>query len=819
MRKAASVFINVFLFTSIIYAQQVSGVVRDQQEKGLEKCTISLLHAKDSSVVKLAVTTDNGKFSLSIAKPGRYLISATHVGYIPHYSKIFEVSGSGEITLPEFTMAKVSGELKGVTVTSQKPMVEVKADKMILNVEGTINATGNDALELLRKSPGVMIDKDDNISLAGKNGVQIYIDGKPSPLTGSDLSNFLKSLQSAQIESIEIITNPSAKYEAAGNAGIINIKLKKNKTFGTNGSVNAGYNVGIYSKYNGGLSLNHRNKKTNIYGNYNYNNSLYYNSEKLYRKQLDTLFNQQSTMKYGNTSHGIKAGIDYFVDKKNTLGVMVTGNLSDIAIKSNSATPISYIPTAVVNRLLVANNSSTLKRNNANFNFNYRYADTAGHELNLDADYGLFRLKSDQLQPNYYFDPSGTTQLNQDIYNFIAPTNIDIYSLKVDYEQNFQKGKLGFGGKSSIVNTSNNFGNYNVYNSGKILDTSKSDQFNYKENTNAAYLNYNRPFKGFMIQAGVRVENTNLQGKSYPLNADGSVNYSVPQTFNRHYTDLFPSAAITFNKKPMSQWSITYSRRIDRPAYQDLNPFEFKLDEYTYQKGNIDLRPQYTNSIGISNTYKYKLTTALNFSHVNDVFTQLVDTADKSKAFITKKNLATQNIVSLNVSYPFQHKAYSAFINLNSYYSHYKADFGGGNRDINLDVAAFTFYMQNSLKIGKKGWTAEVSGFYASPSVWQGTFKSSEIWSMDAGVQKPLFKNKANMKISVSDVFKTLQWSATSNFAGQYLKASGSSDSRQLRLSLSWRFGSNQVKAARQRKTGTEEENKRTQSSGGIGQQ
>ncbi|MFI5133956.1 MAG: outer membrane beta-barrel family protein, partial [Chitinophagales bacterium] len=539
----------------------------------------------------------------------------------------------------------------------------------------------------------------------------------------------------------------------------------------------------------------------------------------LYRTQLDTLFNQQSNMTNHNISHGFKAGLDYFVNKKSTVGVMVTGNLSDINLHNYSVTPISYIPTGVVDRILVADNNSKLKRNNADFNFNYRYADTSGHELNLDADYALFRLKSDQLQPNYYYNPSGTTQLSQYIYDFLSPTNIDIYSMKTDYEQNYKKGRLGFGGKISVVNTDNNFGRYNVVTNNKTLDVARSNQFNYSENINALYVNYNRPLKGKVIQAGLRMENTNSDGKSYPLNADGSVNYSIVQTFKRHYTDLFPSAAVTFNKKPMNQWTLSYSRRIDRPAYQDLNPFEFKLDEYTFQKGNTDLRPQYTNSIGLTNVYKFKLTTSVNYSHVNDVFTQLVDTAEKSKAFISKKNLATQDIASLNVSYPFQYKAYSAFMNLNSYYSHYKADFGGGNRIVNLDVFAFTFYMQNSIKIGKKGWTGELSGFYSSPTIWQGTFKSHQLWSADAGFQKPAFKKKGNLKVSVSDIFNTLHPRGTSSFAGQYLAFHGMFESRQLKLSLTWRFGSNQVKAARQRKTGTEDENKRTQSSGGIGQQ
>src|SRR5690606_34293691 len=204
------------------------------------------------------------------------------VGYVPFYSKVVEVQNA-EVSLGELTMQKMEGALEGVVITSQKPIIEVRADKTILNVEGTINAQGQDAFELLRKSPGVIIDKDDNMSLAGKNGVQVFIDGIPSPLAVADLANYLKSMQASQIEAVELITNPSAKYEAAGNAGIINIKLKKNKSFGTNGSVNAGYNIATYPKYNGGLALNYRNKKINIFGNYNYNRHRSINYFDLYR--------------------------------------------------------------------------------------------------------------------------------------------------------------------------------------------------------------------------------------------------------------------------------------------------------------------------------------------------------------------------------------------------------------------------------------------------------------------------------------------------------------------------------------------------------
>jgi len=820
MRKIVSLLAVFIPFSFFANSQQVSGIVKDPQGKGLEKSSVSLLKAKDSSIVKLGVTESDGSFLIIVGKTGSFLVSTTHVGYARSYSKVFELSGSGEFKLEDIILSKSTGELKNVTVVAQKPIVEVKADKTILNVEGTINATGNDALELLRKSPGVLVDKDDNVSLSGKNGVQIYVDGKPTPLSGADLTAYLKTLQSSQIESIEIITNPSAKYDAAGNAGIINIKLKKNKSLGTNGSVNAGYGIGVYPKYNGGLSLNHRNKKVNIFGNYNYNYNRSTGIFKLYREQLDTIFDQKNLSNFWIKSHGFKTGLDYFVSKRSTIGILINGNFNDSKSKGNSKTPIIYKPTGITDRVLTANNESEGDRKNVNFNLNYRYTDTAGRELNLDFDYGLFRIKTTQVQPNIYYNPSMTTELSSKIYNFIAPTDIDLYTFKADYEQNFKKGKLGIGVKSSLINTGNNFGRYDVVGNTKTLDVNRSNQFDYSENINALYVNFNRAYKGFMLQAGLRLENTNNNGDSYGLNSNGTVNYSNKQTVERSYTDLFPSAAFTFNKNPMKQWTVSYSRRIDRPAYQDLNPFEFKLDEYTFMKGNTSLRPQYTNSVSVTNVYKYKLTSKLSYSHVSDVFTQLVDTTEKSKSFMTKKNLATQDIISLNVSYPFMYKNYSLFVNLNSYYSMYKADFGGGNRVINLDVFSYNLYMQNSLKFGKKkDWTVELSGFYNAPSIWQGTFESDAIWSIDGGIQKSLFKGKANLKTSVSDIFYTLRWKGSSNFAGQYMVASGQFESRQFKVNFTYRFGSSQIKGARNRKDASEEEKRRTEGGGqGIGQ-
>jgi hypothetical protein len=813
MRKVFLLLGGIML-SGALFAQQINGTIKDGQGNGINNATVSLLHAKDSSVLKLAVTKNDGKFSFSDSKAGKYLVSTSHVGYKQVYSSVFDFDGITSVTVPALNLEKVPKEIAGVTVTSQKPIVEVKADRTILNVEGTINATGNDALELLRKSPGVTVDKDDNISLSGKNGVQVYIDGKPSPLSGTDLANYLKSMQSTQIESIELITNPSAKYEAAGNAGIINIRLKKNKAYGVNGSVNFGWNIGTFAKYNGGFNLNYRYKKINMFGSYNHNRNRYTNTFNLYRTtSIDTSFDQHSEMMGRNKGHNFKTGVDYYANRFSTFGVMVNGNISDNEFRNISRTDIAYMPSKTSDRLLVANNSSVGERENVNFNANYRFADTAGHELNIDGDYGFYNGMNNQFQPNNTYDPSETNLKLREIYNTLTPSEIDIYSLKVDYEQNFKKGKLGVGSKISLVQADNTFQRF--FGEGASTLEDNHNNFKYKENINAVYINYNRQLKGIMFQAGLRGENTHSKGtsKGFRYDYNSGTNKSVDSLLDRQYTDLFPSAAVTFNKNPMKQWSITYSRRIDRPSYQNLNPFEFNLDKYTFQRGNPNLRPQYTNSFGITNVYKYKLTTSLNYSHVADVFST-IPKSENSKAFITSENVATQNIVSLNVGMPVQYKWYSLYFNVNTYYSHFK----GEAQDFKVDVNIYSFnlYAQQTFKLGKNT-TAELSGYYTSPSVWQGAFKTNALGGLDVGLQQVILKGKGNIKATVTDIFKTYPWSATNNTTGQTLKVNGGYESRQFRLNFSYRFGSNLVKQARQRKTSIEDESKRTQGGGGIG--
>ncbi|MBS1663543.1 MAG: TonB-dependent receptor [Bacteroidetes bacterium] len=789
-------------------AQQITGFTNDDQGKPLAGASVSLKKNKDSSLVKLSISDANGQYEFSAVSPGEYFIFISHIGYIPRSSAVFEVRTEGIIHAPAAPLSHASRELREAVVAGRRPLLEVKSDKLILNVEGNINSVGEDALELLRKAPGVVIDKDNTISANGKNGVQIYVDGRPTYLSGNSLADYLKNLQSSSVESIEIISNPGSRYDAAGNAGIINIRLKKNKAFGTNATLSGGYNISTYAKYNGAASFNYRNKDINIFGDYSYRHSINETYATMERRQLDTFFLQRTNLITTSNSHNYKAGFDYSLDSRNSIGVVVNGSIADNGIQTTSATPIVYIPTNATARILQANGRTDGHNNNFNANINYRYADSSGHQLGFDADYGLYRLRSDQYQPNDYFDSVGK-HLYSNNYEILSPTDIHIYSLKGDYEQNFLKGRLGFGAKSSYVTSGNDFREFDVNGQQKMLDTLRSNYFDYKENINALYASYNRTLKGWIIQGGLRAENTNSKGRStgYKPAVGVSTFQTYDSAFTRHYTDLFPSASITYNKDPMRQWTLNYSRRIDRPAYQDLNPFEFKIDDYTFAKGNTLLRPQYTHSVGLTFTYAYKLTAVLNYSHVKDLSTTLVDTTEASKAVISRKNLATQDITSLNISYPFEYKWYSAFLNVTGFYSVNKANFGAG-RVINLNVFNTTIYTQHSFRLGG-GWTGQLTQYYVSPNIWQATLQARSMWNLDAGLQKTLFKGNATAKISVTDIFNTLHWTATSNFAGQYIRTTGGYESRQLKLYFSYRLGNKQVKAARRHQSGAEDEKQR----------
>jgi hypothetical protein len=638
--------------------------------------------------------------------------------------------------------------------------------------------------------------------MKGKNGVKIYIDGKMTQLDVKDLAAYLKSINSNDVEAIEMISNPSAKYDASGNAGIINIKLKKNKKFGTNGSVNAGYIQGITPKGNASVNLNYRDKKVNLFSNVGTNIGVNENGLELYRIQKDTIYDQHSINKSDNKSYNAKLGADFFLNSKNTFGVMVTGNFTNSDWTSESRTDIYYKPTGNYVKSLQAYNSIPGKRTNTNANLNYRYADTAGKEINFDADYGLFRGTGRSYQPNYYVDNNGNL-----IYAVInrnyTPTDIDIYTAKVDVEENKWKGKLGYGAKFSYVTTINTFDFFSEIGGVPIKQLNRSNSFSYRENVNAAYVNYQRQFNSkWSIQTGLRAEQTNSEGV---LNrADGVI--QADNTVKRDYINLFPSAAVTWTINPKNTLNLTYSRRIDRPTYQDLNPFENKLDELTYEKGNAFLRPQYTDNIELTHTLFSMINTTIGYSHVKDFATQTTDTANNA-TFVQTQNLATQDIISFNIGSQLPIKKWwNGYANIWYNYQIFNGEIG--KNKVHTELPIYGAYFQSNFTLGK-GYSAELSGWFSGPSVWGATWHTKSQGGVDFGLQKILMNKKATLKLTATDIFHTSPWSATSDFGGLYINGSGYWESRTLRASFSYRFGSNQIKSSRQRQTGLESESKR----------
>lgn len=799
-----------FFVGQTLYAQQnVKGIAKESQNP-VPFATVAILHAKDSSLAKANYSNENGTFAFNGIENGKYLISITGIGYKKFISAAFDVADK-DIDLGILQVSKETSQLDEVVVTTKKPLVEVLADKTVFNVSSNINAAGQNALEILRKAPGVSIDNNNRISVQGKNTVTVYIDGRQSVFTTEQLAQYLKTMQASDIEAIEIITQPSAKYDAAGNAGIINIRLKKNTNLGTNGSVNVGLAQGShFAKFNGSLALNHRTKKMNYFANYTNNTAKNFQEMSLYRVQNGQVFSQPSTTITDELSHNFRTGADYTINSKNTIGVIFNYVGTDNTFAGKSRSNISDEKTNVLDRILVSNSTSSQKFNNVSGNLNYRYADTSGRELNFDANVMRYDNSSLADQPNRYIKPDGSLILNSN-FAMDTKTTIGLYNAKLDYEQKLLGGKFSTGAKFSLVKTDNNFDFYEVENNIRTLVSAKSNLFSYNENVNAAYFSYKRKAGKWDFQGGLRVENTISEGKLT------STQNTALNTVSRNYLDFFPSAGITYNANPKNAFGLTYSRRIDRPNYQDLNPFESKLDELTFQKGNPFLTPQYTNSVAISHTYAYAMTTALSYSRTTDYFAQLTDIDERNPnaTFISPRNLATERTLNLNISVPIPIKNWwMVYANINMYNSLYDANFGtdanGVSKTISQNVYALNFYGQNTFTL-PKGWTFEVSGWYSSPSVWAGVFQTNAMGSLDLGLQKTIMKEKGTIRISATDVLFTSPWVGINRFGGLYMDARGSWESRLIKFNFTYNFGNTQMKANRSRDTGSEDEAKRLQ--------
>lgn len=791
---------------------KLSGSVKDMEGKPLSMVTVALLKVKDSSLVKTAITDKQGIYEIEFLPAGDYVVSAGYAGYKKVYSNSISINTTAtHITLDALQFNQVASNLNEVTVSSKKPFIETRIDKTVINVEASPTSAGASALELLEKSPGVIVNNDGQISLRGKLGVIVMIDGKQTYLSPSDLANMLKNMPASAIEQFELITNPSAKYDAEGNSGLINIKTKKGKANGFNGSVTLGATAGLYDlkgtfyvipKSQNSFNFNYRKNKFNFFGSYNPNYFRGRNLLEIDRKFVNSSgvllgYNDIETrFKFGNTNHTLKLGFDYFADKKNTLSFTINGftfhGHPTPSTVTNSLDENMQLMSTMISR---TDNDNKFKNASANISFRHVY-DSTGKELTIDMDYIGYRNVGDLLLSTDFYDPAGASTQPTMLLNGHLPAYINIYSIKSDYTLPFKDGsKLEAGIKSSYVTNDNEVA-YTRENQGKWEPDNRSNHFVYKENINAAYVNLSKQIKKWSFQMGLRLENTNATG--HQLTNDS--------TFTRNFTNLFPSVFINYTINPKNSLTLSYSRRITRPNYQDLNPFTFFLDSLSYKKGNPFLQPQFTHNFELSYAFKNKIITTVNYSTTKDVISNLLKQNDNDRiVFLTSDNVSSFTNMGVAITVPatvtnWWNLNYFANVFNNHYKGIYNAD------PIDISYTSFTMNATNTFTVNKT-LSLELSGFYRAKGV-DNLSIAEPVYQISIGAQKQIMKGKGSLRLNIRDPFAWQAFRSATKYSNIDVNVFSKGDQRQVGVTFTYRFGKAQGQQRRKASASQEEQNR-----------
>lgn len=773
------------LLSSLAFAQPASReiriVVQSVAKAALPYSTVSLLKP-DSTLLRTAVTDSSGVVVFTGLTGANYLVRVTLIGHKEQYSNLIDLQQETAFAA-NITLQQTPGMLKDVTVTARKPLIQILPDKTVVNVEAGITNAGATVMEVLERSPGVTVDRDGNISLKGKPGVQIMIDGKLTQLSGTDLQNVLNGMSASQVETIELMDNPSAKYDAAGNAGIINIRTKKNKQQGFNGSISTAYAQGIYPRNNNSLIFNYRNGSFNYFLTYSYNQNQYimdlYALRTYYNDAGQTaamLEQPYSTAGKGRT-HNLKTGIDYSLNKKTTIGLAFTGTY---LARENAGKSTALWMDAAGNQdsTIFTRSSSDTRLHQNGINFNARHVFDAKRELTADVDYIAYDIRTAQ-----YFENNAAGSGVSEASQGEIPSTLHIVSAKSDYTQRFSNSLVWETGiKTSRVTTDNPASYfYRLPNNQWEEDLGKSNQFLYTENIHAAYTNFTAKAGKWDLQAGLRYEYT-----GYKANQLGNA-VTKDSAFNRNYGSLFPTAFITYKADSINTLTLRAGRRIDRPGFQKLNPFVFIVNKYTFQQGNPFYRPQYTWNVELTHTFKEVFSTGISYNLIKDYFSQvfLSDTATGNIIYTEGNVGKMQNIGltmsamlqpakwwSLNAQATLNHKIIEGVL-----WDKYKASI----TQLNLSV-------NNQFRF-KKGWGAELSGFYLTRNQNDLQEVLDPTGQLSFGISKQVLQNKGTIRFTFRDIFWTQTMAGWTHFESvlEYFKLVR--DSRVATLGFTWRFG------------------------------
>lgn len=786
----------------------ITGKIVDEKTVSVPFAVIQLLNASDTSKVKIVAADIDGGFRIDQVKDGSYVLSISVVGFKTKKTERFVLNG--DLELPIIKIESNTKQLNEVSVSVKKPYVEHQIDKTVLNVENSIVSTGSTALELLEKAPGVQVDKqNERILLNNKSGVMVMIDGKNNFLSNADLAVYLSNLTSSQIATIEIITNPSSKYDAAGTAGIINIKLKKNKAFGTNGSVSSTYRNAIRAHlprniYGSDLNfnINNRNKKWNFYSNANASKNNNFSNLFLERTTnadgLQSAFNQNFQKIYTGSRLAAKLGADYYATERTTIGIMVDGSTSTRKLDNFSQTYINETRSGITNNnslQLISDANTPNKNYSANFNGKHDFK-KEGASLNFDADYSGFNYSGVENFNTDFYNENGVLN-NQTFIRNDSKTDINIFASKIDFTWPISKtAKLETGLKTSFVKTDNDFLSSALLNNEWQNIAGQSNHFIYEENVNAAYANLSKDLGKWQIQAGLRAEYTNATGALVTNNTEA----------DQKYLSLFPTVFVNQKISENSNLRYTYGRRIDRPNYQQLNPFNFYMDPFTIQQGNPYLKPQFTNNFEVSYSYKSGLSFSLGYSKVKDLILDSKTAQNDSTRIVTvgQGNIGSGEYYSAGLYFPL---AITKWWNLQNNFNLFYNKFNDNNLEgapFELSKLSYNFNITSSITL-PADWTIETNFWLNSPRVRGLETTTIYQYALNTGVQKSFLNKSLKLKLNIDDIFATNYWKGTLNYQNVNLRVQNNYINRRVSFNISYSFGNQNVKSARSRNTATEE--------------
>lgn len=768
--------------------REIQVQVRSTENKVLPFATVSIL-SSDSVQINTQITDSTGHLSINNLSTGKYILRVSMINFQVQYTPVIDLTTNlGHQT--EVLLQPEAALIGNVTVTARKPLVQFMPDKTVINVEAGITNAGATVLEVLEKSPGVTVDKDGNIALKGRAGVQVTIDGKLTQISGSDLQNLLNGMNASQVETIELMDNPPAKYDAAGNAGLINIRTKKVRQKGFNGTLNIAYGQGRLPKSINSVLFNYRNGDINLFFSYSLNASrnlmdlyalrTYYEDNGSVASILEQPY-ETRTLGY---THNLRTGLDYSVSKKTTVGVSFNGTYLTRDNKGNAFA--SWMNAAGAKDSIIHTTSTNYSRlKQGGINLNSRHILNSKEELSIDVDMIGYDIRSNQ----YFENLSDLPGSIADISKGGIPSDIRIYSAKADYSKRFSSFLWELGWKSSRVNT-DNFAQYEWFDGNNwVEDLGKSNHFLYNENIHAAYTSLDRKSGRLHMQAGLRYEYTTYKAKQL---GNAVVKDS---SFNRNYGSLFPTLFVSYEADSSSRFTFRAGRRIDRPGFQKLNPFVFIINKYTFQRGNPYFLPQYTWNLELSHQYKDILSTGISYSITDDYFSQIfiADTATGTIVYTEGNVGKMQNLgASVSVQWPVTswwslsgQAVFNRKIIQGKLWKDYKAIINQG-----------TFSMNNQFRF-KKGWSAELSGFYVTKAQNDLQEVLDPTGQLAAGVSRQILKNKGTLRLVVRDIFYTQAMAGWTDFQNtkEYFKLMR--DTRVGTLSFTWRFGKNMKQVKR----------------------